>query len=272
MKLFILICIYLFGYSFVNGQRIADSLYSEGEFLEAAIEFEKEAFFSSSVYEKSKFLLWKSYCYKALGDYHKSLSITDRITKFEDDSLRQLVIYERIFLSYFIEDYQLTYNELLKWDLRVAAEDRGVEIYRFLTLVSLGKIEEAKTELTKCRSVFGLGEEEVAHFFSDKWKLKDPNKAYKLSLFLPGIGQMYSGYFFKGVLSGTIQVGLVAFTAYHLYHGYIFTGGMTGAALFYTFYLGGARYASQLAEKKNGEIKEEIKEKFMRLLENKKRQ
>lgn len=266
MKLFTLTCIFLFGCFFAEAQiGRADSLFQQSNYQLAAVFYEKAAFEETDVYRQSVCLLKKAYCYKAMGDYGQALEITGRMMKVHDDSLKRKVNYERILLAYLEEDYQLTYNELLKWDLAFH-DDPLVLPYRFLTLVSLDKIDEAKALLVKQYEYFGLSEEEATSFFPEKWKLKNPQKAYNLSLFLPGVGQMYSGYFLRGLFSGGIQAVLIVFTGYNLYHGYFFTGGMTGAAFFYTFYLGGARYARQLAEIRNDEMKGEIKEKFLRII------
>jgi len=261
MKRFLLICIYLFVYFSIDAQSIGDSLFQAGKYFEAAVQYEKEAYFHPEY--QSEMLLKKAYCYKALGKYDQALQITKRINRINNDSLGRLVMYERIFLSYLLEDFPQAYNQLVQWDFKIQSKDESVEILRFLTLISLEKMEEARVLLEKQGDLYGMERAQVEEILSMNWKLKDPQKAYNLSLFFPGVGQMYAGYFFRGLFSGGLQTVIVAFTAYSFYKGYFFSGAIPGAALFYTFYLGGARYARQLSEKRNSEIKSKLKESFL---------
>lgn len=263
MKQFLSICTCLFACYFGSAQGRADSLFGRSEYFEAAIAFEQEAFEAGRSVDRTVPLLKKAYCYKALGEYQEALDITSRITRYDSDSLRKMVMYERILLAYLLEDYPLAQNELIKWDLRFEEDDLQVLPMKFLVQVSLGQIDEARALLNERHEDLQLTVSQAASLLPEKWKLKNTRKAYNLSLFLPGVGQMYAGHFFKGVVSGTVQAGLVAFTAYHLYHGYFFSGGMTGAALLYTFYLGGARYAGQLAERNNEAKKASLKGQFL---------
>lgn len=271
MKLFLSICICLLGCCTSRGQEQGDSLFLSERYFEAAVAYERSFFLSDDNLEKSSLLLKKSYCYKALGEYSEALEVLHRISRVKNDSLARLFTYEKVLLNYLLKDYQLAYNELLKSEVRYGAGTREQQVLKFLVLVGVEKVDEAKQFLVSHSSDFGLTKEEAVTFFDPKWKLKNPDKAYTLSLFLPGVGQMYAGHFFKGLISGGIQLGLVAFTAYHLWNGYFFTGGMTGAAFFYTFYLGGARYARQLAIQKNEELKEDVWVRFLSEIEGNKK-
>ncbi|WP_421877748.1 tetratricopeptide repeat protein [Marinoscillum sp.] len=262
MKRFTLICICLSGCFIGNAQLSGDSLYESGQYFQAAVAYEKEAFFASSAEVRDELLLKKAYSYKALGNYSKAFDITSRIGK-RNDSLNRQVLYERILLTYLSEEYQKAQNELLKWQVKYGEQSEETIPLKFLTLVQIDRLEEAKEFLNANASTLEMEQQEVDSFFEKKWKLKNPDKAYMLSLFLPGVGQMYAGHFFKGMFSGVVQTGLVVFTAWNVYNGYFFTGGMTGAALFYTFYLGGARYARNLTIEYNDQVKSKISSKFL---------
>lgn len=266
MKRFLSICIFLCGCYSGSGQSAGDSLFAEGQYLEAAVAYEKDVFFATNRSAVAGLLLKKSYCYKALGDYHEALETANRITRMGEDSTRQLVMYERILLNYLKEDYRAANGELLRWELKFKEVSPSVLNLKFLTLVGLGEMQQAEQLVLDHYAHFNISSASANTLFPGKLNWKDPEKAYKISLFLPGVGQMYAGSFFKGLVSGGVQAGLIAFTAFNVYHGYFFTGGMTGAALFYTFYLGGARHARELAEAKNEGIKLDIKRRFLELV------
>ncbi len=261
MKQYLLICICLSGFYSIKAQNHADSLFASEDYLNAAVEYERLAFEEKK--DIASLLLKKAYCYKAIGDYREAFRTVDRISSVQNDSLNEIVSYEKVILAALSEEWAKAEYGLLMWDLKIKKENTALEQVRFLSLISLGKINEAKTHLRQNFSKLGINSVEANQFFRKKWKLKNPEKAYNLSLILPGLGQMYAGKFWKGAFSGTVQLGIIGFTGYHLYHGYFFTGGMTGAALFYTFYLGGARYARQLAEQYNEQLKSTIKQKFL---------
>ncbi len=262
MKRFTLICIYLSGCFIGKAQITGDSLYESGQYFQAAIAYEKEAFFAPNSELQDQLILKRAYAYKALGNYTKAFNITSRISK-KSDSLYKVVLYERILLAYLSDEYQKAHNELLKWQVRYGENSEEILSLRFLTLVQIEKMEEAQEILNQYASELSINQEEVSSLLEANWQLKNPDKAYMLSLVLPGVGQMYAGHFFKGVFSGVVQTGLVIFTAWNVYHGYFFTGGMTGATLFYTFYLGGARYARNLTIQYNDRVKSELVNEFL---------
>lgn len=266
MKLFYFICIFLLGSSIANSQVLAgngDSLFSKGEFELAALAFEYQAFSAVDKDSSSEFLFKKANCYKAIGEYQRSLEVLNRI-RTNDRDLKKRLGYESALMYYLTDSYQLSYNELLKLKLQSKEFDPSIAQLEVLNLFALGKWEEAKSLIVAdtVNGASGIAE----YVFAGKIKYKDPEKAYKLSLFLPGIGQMYSGHFFKGVVSAGGQAGLVAFSALSIYNGYFWTGGMTGVAFFYTFYLGGARYAKDLAIKHNQEVSQILSQRYLKAI------
>lgn len=266
MKRFYFTCIFLFAYFLSNSQGhsvVADSFFVVGHYQQAAIEFERLAFEEGDEHERSVFLLKKSYCYKALTDYEQALKIIDRINVKKNDSISQLVTYERILLNYLSENYINSYNEILKYKLRNKSISKELIFLESLNLIAMNNWKDAKNVIVQNQQFLEITEDKIAYIFSQKLKPKNPDKAFNLSMFLPGVGQIYSGYVFKGLVSGGIQSVLIGFSALSLYKGYFFTGGMTGVALFYTFYFGGARHARELANRKNLEISTDLSNRLL---------
>lgn len=253
MKWLYFTCIFLCVCFSSKGQQWdkGDSLFLEGKYVLAALSFERMFYDERDAKIGAVYLLKKSFCYKALQEYDNALSVLNRVKLSPRDSLMQLVSFEKILVSYLKGDYQSSYNEVLKYKLLFGQTDQDILFIEALNLIAIYKWDEAKRLLIDNHDILSISMSDIDLIFDGNPKPKNPDKAFNLSMFLPGVGQMYAGHPFKGFLSGGIQAGLVGFSAFALYKGYFFTGGLTGVALFYTFYFGGARYARELTEKRN---------------------
>ncbi len=256
MKQFYCTCIFLFACFLSDGQNFdhADSLYEAGEYRLAAISYERLAFDHSS----NIALLKKSYCYKALQEFGEATTVLKRIRLSTRDSLFSIVSYEKILNAYLDQNFQGSYNEILRYKLITGSSDNEIVFLEILNLIALNEWEKAKVILSENKISLSITEDEIDYVFDKKLKTKNPDKAYNLSIFLPGVGQMYAGYPLKGIVSGGIQTVFAGLSIYSFYQGYFFSGSLTGVALFYTFYFGGARYARKLALKRNKEVAFEL--------------
>lgn len=265
MNRFYWTCIFLCGCYLIKGQEhLASKLMGDEQYLKAALAYERAFFESKDQQQRNRFLVLKAQCYKAVGDYEAGVRNLQRVRFLRSDSLRQAVNYELVLLHYLNGDFPDAQSRLIRMQAR-GDQSKETLLLSFLVHVELGLWPEARQLLVDQDSIFHFGHEGIEYVLPQKLKLKDPKKAYNLSL-LPGLGQWYAGYFWKGVLSGGIQAFLGAFSIYSLIEGYFFTGTLTGVALFYTFYLGGSRYAETLAHRKNHERTDEIKERFFERL------
>jgi hypothetical protein len=97
-----------------------------------------------------------------------------------------------------------------------------------------------------------LRNEISALYESDKIpRLKNIEYAKKLSMFLPGMGQLYCGYFWEGSLSLGLQIIGLGLTGLSIYHRYYFTGSTLAFGIFQKFYAGGLNRTEFLARKRN---------------------
>ncbi len=270
MKRFWLICIFLFGFFISKAQSQTDLLFRGEQYELAAIGYEQlyyeQAHSDSGIY----YLLKKAECYKRLGRLDKAYKTLTRVSSPKSDTLQILVLKQKVALSFLTENFQETHQHLLRCKLKGIDQDQELIFYEFLALISLTRWEEARELLYQNQGVFKLSNDEVESIFPKKMKVKNPEKAYNISIFLPGIGQAYAGYPLKGLVSGTVQTGLVAFSLYSLYTKYFFSGALVGVSLFYSFYLGGANYAEKLAILRNQETSQTIQIDFLELVETKK--
>lgn len=254
-----MICIFLFVAYSTNAQfHKADSLKETGELELAKLEYERIIFKNITPQITNDAILKKAIIQKSVGDYAAASSTLQRSNLFIEQNESNFNIRKEIILtSYLAGDYNTALSQLKQAEYFFKNNGYNRLLYlHILTLNELRNWNEAKAkyqEYLELNDNVGLSVEE-AYYFIEKPKLKDPKKAETLSYILPGVGQMYAGYFGKGLLSSAIQGSLMAFGAYSLYEGYFFTGALTGIGLFYSFYSGGVRHSKYLALKRNEEL------------------
>ncbi|WP_350113070.1 hypothetical protein [Fulvivirga sp.] len=224
----------------------------------AQLEYERIVFKNLSTEITNQALLKKATLHKEEGDYSSALNTLNRANLFIEQNQTNLEIRKQIIINaYLAGDYPNALSQLKQTEHFF--KDNGYSDVLFMHVLVLNEMrrwDEASQKLAEYKQQnpeFELEITKAYHFLEDT-KLKDPKKAETLSYVLPGVGQMYAGYFFKGLVSSTIQASLITFGAYSLYEGYFFTGALTGIGLFYSFYSGGVRHASYLAKKKNEEL------------------
>lgn len=247
----------------------ADSLFSVGNYNLASLEYERVIFRSKSPDEINLALYKKGIAQKSLGRHKEAYQTLGRVNLFlKQDSLNFFTRYELALNAYLAEDYPTALSQLKQIEYFFKGDRyNGILFLHILTLNELRKWDEAKVKYEAFEKVNPTTiTAKEAYKFLDKLKLKNPERAENISYFLPGVGQMYAGYFGRGLLSGVLQALCVAYGAYGLYDGYFFTGGVAGIGLFWSFYSGGARHAKYLAEKKNEEITKKHNDRLRRII------
>ena len=248
MKAYWLLCMCLCATCLIRAQPSSgDRFYSQGDYRAAAIAWEVEYMRSAS----DSSLLKEAYAYKAAGHFSGALAALQRISHLD-------VSYEKALMYYMMGDIENSYNQLLRMVLGQSAMTNASRLLYTMVLVRKNDFDGARKYLLSQLDAFDLTKEKIDQVFDKKIRVKNPQRAENISLLLPGFGQAYAGYPVRGFFSGLMQAGSAGFAYYSLLHQYYFSGVLTGAALFYTFYLGGARYASQLAEVKNKENQEVV--------------
>jgi len=199
------------------------------------------------------FLIQKAMVQKSAGLYSDAFNTLNRVKSTEKE-----IIYERIVLLMINLEIEKSYNELLKWKVSNVENDPSFIILETILLIHRMEWKTARNLLIQSQDLLGLTTNQIDEIISPKNKPKNPDRANSISLLAPGIGHWYAGYFWKGVVSGLFQTAAVGYSVWSFTQGYFYTGTLTGVAMFYTFYLGGSRYAEQLADKKNNLKKKEM--------------
>ena len=216
----------------------------------------------------NELLLKKSYCLKAEGKYQAGYETLQRADLFHGtDSLRATLYYEMALHSYLNGRYDVALGHVQ--ELNYYLPDQilpRAELIEVLALNQLKRWQEAEKKFMAMQTKYGM-RQAVTYADLRPGKLKNPDRAENWSFVLPGSGQMYAGYWGRGLTSLVIQAGLVAFTAYSFVNGFYFSGAFTGGGLFYMFYNGGTRHASYLAQKGNQQKIDRLNDRVMTTLE-----
>ncbi len=213
-------------------------------------------------------LFEKALVYRGANSYQKALNTLDRMLLFSlGDSITYHVTNERILLNYLLGNHQEVKSIILQASLQeggvLSRDSRLVEVLNYILLGDFQTAQDSFMELFP-------NQESLQDAFRKK-HLINPDKAFNLSLLFPGSGQIYAGYFVKGVISVVIQATFMTLGIKGLINGFYFTEALPSIAIFQGFYFGGAEHAAELSNKKNNEIKDTMILRVLESTRNKKR-
>lgn len=264
-----MICIFRFaGFSATEAEisllfKRADSLFQTNEYQLAGIAYDQIAYMSGDNIITTKALLKKADCYLVRKEFAKAEIVLSRIFYADlSDSLVYLARYKTALASYLNSDFGEAESQVIQAKSLLNDSNLVYQIYPLYVLIlnESRKYEEAKLVLSEyakhlvkdsLQRLAILQEIDQQYENSRIPKLKNPEKAKKLSMFLPGTGQLYAGYFWEGALNVTLQLAGLGFTALCIWQKYYFTGAFVGFSIFQKFYGGGMNRAQFLAEKRN---------------------
>ncbi|HEY8402061.1 MAG TPA: hypothetical protein VIK89_12405 [Cytophagaceae bacterium] len=236
--------------------KLADSLYAIKEFQQAQIEYEKIIYRSGNPDTINQALLKKIYCQKQQGNYSEAKQTAERLNFFSGSpEVQNQLRYEAAVVNYLASDYSLAYNHILhaKNQLKDSSLLEQLLFIEILVLNDLLEWEKAREVFREYQKLRG-GELEVVdelYGFLKKGKLKSKKKAEWLSVFVPGSGQVYAGYFAQGIISFVLVFTPVGLGLLYMSKGYYITGILSGLMVGQMFYFGGVVHSKNLTEKRN---------------------
>lgn len=218
--------------------------------LEELLSIERAIFKEENDQVKSRLLLDKSKLYSRLEKYNDALATLSRINTYNAKREIQFeIINQKIFLNFLLGEYNQVKNAVLEASLiddYTADEDtKLIEILNYVALEEFDKAKELFEELN--------ADSNSQEIFDVK-KLKKEERAFNLSLVVPGSGQIYAGHFFRGLTSMGLQGVLFTYGVQGIQRRYFFTQALPSIGIFQGFYFGGAEYARELTVKRNEEI------------------
>lgn len=259
--------------------QIADSLIKKYEYALAAVYYEKALFdqnqqldvFSPDAFrlKANQLLYQKIKCQKALRIFEDAWQTAQRFDLNEpNDTLQFKLRYEGALCGYLSQRYNEAYGQIqqARFYINDTTLTIALDVLEILTLNELERWEESKTLFRRyaARNQLSIQVDDLYSFI--KKKPKNPNKAQLMSFLMPGLGQIYAGYTKEGLVSAGLQALALGFGVYHVLNRYYLIGFFTGAGLFQTFYFGGARRASIMAEETNRKRKARNSQKIRALL------
>lgn len=285
MNRFCLICRYLSVLFLISNEsraqarQMADSLMKGHEYALAAVYYEKALFDQNQQVDTvssenfriltNTLLNQKIQCQKALRTFEDAWQTAQRFDLNEpNDTLQFRLRYEGALCGYLSQRYNEAYGQIqqTRFYIRDTTLTASLDVLEILTLNELERWDESKVVFQRyvARNQLTIQVDKLYDFL--KKKPKNPDKAQLLSFLLPGLGQIYAGYPKEGLVSASLQALSLGFGVYHVLNRYYFIGFFTGAGLFQTFYFGGARRASLMAEETNRKRKARNNQKLRAVL------
>ena len=268
---FYLICIFLCVPFLTKAQfTTADSLFKLGLYYDAGIAYERVIFNNPTPEVKQEALLRKSYTYKLRHYFTEALQTLERTDLTDQpDSVQFTFRYEMALNAYLAQHYAAAQNQLLqlKYFIPDTALTNQTLYLEILTLHALNRPTEADSVFKIYAQVYKLPVQTIAAYHQiEKPQLKNPKKAERLAMFLPGVGQMYAGYPVRGLTSAGLQTAALTFGVFSMVNGNYLLGFFSGFGLLQAFYFGSLRHTQYLVEKKNAELTQAYQEKLKQVI------
>jgi TM2 domain-containing membrane protein YozV len=285
MNRFCLICKFLSVLFLISNEsrtqarQMADSLMKGHEYALAAVYYEKALFDQNQQVDTvisenfrlltNTLLNQKIQCQKALRTFEDAWQTAQRFDLNEpNDTLQFKLRYEGALCGYLSQRYNEAYGQIqqTRFYTRDTTLTASLDVLEILTLNELERWTESKVIFARyvSRNRLTIQVDKLYDFL--KKKPKNPDKAQLLSFLMPGLGQIYAGYPKEGLISAGLQALSLGFGVYHVLNKYYLISFFSGAGLFQTFYFGGARRASLMAEETNRKRKARNSQKIRALL------
>lgn len=246
--------------------RKSDSLFALGRYYPAAVEYERDAFLSADNRIRTIALLKKAECFKQLGNFTEAENTCGRILYTGlNDTLIAEARYQNALCAYLAGDFSVAENHLLQLHSFVPdihLTKNSLPLYA-LVLNELQKWGEAKQKILKAIELSDISPAEkdslvkivnTLYVPENYPRMKNLLKAQKMSAFLPGLGQLYAGYFWEGAASAFLNTASLGLTVYFIYARLYFTAATVGTGVFSKFYLGGSNRLEYLVAKRNYKV------------------
>jgi hypothetical protein len=230
--------------------------------IELLIDLEKKIFLSNNNDSINHLLINKALVYKDCKQLNHVIHTLERVSfNLLTDSLKTFVSYELSLASFLQHNYQqsiayanqcmhigghflqykkwallmiiLSYNELEEYD--------KAQEYSALLIEMVEKSNQEKY----------TNEMEILYSSKSRPKHKNPAKAETMSAIIPGLGQVYSGYYAEGIANFALHALLLSVSGYAAYETYYLTSYFAGINMLIRFYQGGTRRSMYLANKRN---------------------
>jgi tetratricopeptide (TPR) repeat protein len=280
-----LICISPFaGYSINNEQvnpkfTLGDSLFRQGEYRLAGLVFEDIAFNAQTADERCLALIRRGECYLIQKNFPAAERSFSRITYYDlSDELHYQARYKSALASYLNSNFEIAISHLVQL-YEVVNNDslkKSSLLLKALCHNELNQWNEAQNELMNFSNFFysadsgklSAVQQEINNLYKtdNHPRYRNIEKARKLSLFIPGAGQIYSGYYKEAFISMALNGFGLALIGLGIWQRYYVSGALIGFPLWQRFLSGGVNRSGVLAEQRNKILKREYNNRLETLI------
>lgn len=245
-------------------ERMGDSLHSAGQYRDASLAYEKAIYFNTNLVSKANLSLKRAQTLKQISSFDIAEQTLSRVDlSILSDSLIYQVKYNAALCAYLNADFSVAESHLIQLIYFGRDSTRLHNCYPLyaLTLNELNKYDSAKVYLSKyVARAYLPGDEtgklrmkEIDSLYATKSHphLKKVRKAKIMSLFIPGLGQMYAGYWGEGITAMTCNAIFLGLTGVGVYYKYYITSVLYSYTVFAKFYSGNLSRVEYLVKKRN---------------------
>jgi hypothetical protein len=207
-------------------------------------------------------LLGKAKLNRNAGFYENAINELYRAEKYcVTIKQRSEMNYEKMF-NYFLADQYASCSEIILDSAAITSHYIEYITMRLYSMNETEKWERCKSELLRaCNKDDTIKIKEITNL-PISYNYKNPEKCRRMSGILPGLGEVYAGYPFKGFTSFVLNGGLLVFAGYNFYTSYYITGVISGIFPFIKVHRGGKRFSAILADEHNEIESEKLKKKY----------
>lgn len=252
-----LICKFLCAPFLISAQgsvfHYADSLYRMKNYSLAAVEYERVVFENPDPSFQAQAALKKANCLKQQRRFSDAAAYLDEINLPSLPApLQYRILFESALDAYLADSPGQSASKLatLSHFYPDSALNKDILVMKILSLNEARQWRQADTVYRTFMAIYHPHLPAAANPYLKIPRLKDPEKAEKLSTYLPftGAGLFYAGDVKEGILNIVLQAGLAAFGVYSIFMERYITGILVGIGGYASFYNGGKRRARSQAE------------------------
>lgn len=221
-----------------------------------ALELEREIYAADSPVAHNRAVMAKCEVRKQQSLYREALAELSRVYTYAFDEAEMLNFYtQKALVAYLSGEYELSLGVVD--EMRVSLP--GLTPPTIMTLVEalaageVGDWERSERAAKHYASSLPNGAEvtsELEALYDDTPSLRNPKVAYWLSL-IPGVGQLYAGEVWSGVVSLAVNGALATFGVSEMIAGEWLSGWIVGCGGLSTTYFVGQERARILTERRN---------------------
>ncbi len=215
-------------------------------------------------------LLDKARLNRNAGLYDNAINELYRAEKFCAGTKQHTEMSYEKMLNYFLADEYISCSEIVLDSGAIANHYDEYLTMRLYSMNEIEKWESCKSEMIKACNKGDTAKISEIKNLPVSYNYKNPEKCRRMSAILPGLGETYAGYPFKGFTSFVLNGGFLFFAGYNFYTSYYVTGVISGLLPFKKFHAGGKRLSAILADEHNeiesGKLKKKYREEISSII------